>query len=239
MALYAGTSGWAYKEWRGAFYPEALPPRRFLEHYGCILSACEVNATFYRTQSATAVAAWAAAVPDGFRFAIKAHRMLTFRKRMALDARARALLAESFASIGELGPKLGCLLVQVPPFVERDDGALESVLGALPSGVPFACEFHHPSWKEGDVEQMVAAAGGTLCVLETEGLAPERLPAGPIAYVRLKGERYPNPARAALLELLHGEAETRDVYAFAKHKGVAADDPHTGVGLARWLVAAA
>jgi uncharacterized protein YecE (DUF72 family) len=236
MALYAGTSGWAYKEWRGAFYPERLPQARLLEHYGAVLTACEVNATFYRTQSASAVAAWAAAVPEGFRFAIKVHRMLTYRKQMELSERAQELMSESLASIAELGPKLGCLLVQVPPFVERDDEALGGVLGVLPRGVPFACEFHNPSWQGDDVEEMVAAAGGTLCVLETEGRAPERLPAGPVAYLRLKGARYPDPERAALLDLLHGEAAERDVYAFAKHKEVAADDPYTGLGLARWLV---
>jgi hypothetical protein len=106
----------------------------------------------------------------------------------------------------------------------------------LPRGVPFACEFHHESWNGGDVEEMVAAAGGTLCVLETEGRAPERLPAGPVAYLRLKGARYPDPERAALRDLLLGEATERDVYAFAKHKEVAANDPNTGVGLAQWLV---
>jgi uncharacterized protein YecE (DUF72 family) len=40
MTLYVGTSGWAYKEWKPGFYPESVPPARFLEHLATRLSAC-------------------------------------------------------------------------------------------------------------------------------------------------------------------------------------------------------
>jgi len=56
VALFVGTSGWAYKEWRGAFYPRDLPQTQFLPYYASILSACEINATFYRLQSESTLA---------------------------------------------------------------------------------------------------------------------------------------------------------------------------------------
>ena len=65
---------------------------------------------------------------------------------------------------------------------------------------------------------------------------PDRLPAGRIAYVRLRAQRYEPEAREGWLALLREEAENRDVYAFAKHKDVSAGDPFTGVGFAQWLV---
>ena len=83
---------------------------------------------------------------------------------------------------------------------------------------------------------MLAERGGTVCVREEEGGVPEELPPGPLAYVRLKGMHYTDEARNALRALFEREASDRDVYVFARHKAVAADDPHTGPGLARWLV---
>jgi uncharacterized protein YecE (DUF72 family) len=235
MALLVGTSGWAYPEWRGAFYPDRLPQRRFLEHYSGLLTACEVNATFYRTQAPSTLARWAASVPDDFRFAIKAHRRITYRRNPGSVAGDTEFLAEFKASLEPLGEKLGCLLVQIPAFVERDDRALERVLDALPE-IPPACEFHHPSWQVPAVEELVAERGGTVCLREERGEAPARLASGPIAYIRLKGARYSERDRAALLELLVRDAAERPVYAFTKHKEVAPGDPYAGVGLAQWMV---
>jgi uncharacterized protein YecE (DUF72 family) len=235
MALFVGTSGWAYPEWRGAFYPSGLPQRSFLEHYGHALTACEVNATFYRTQAPATLARWAASVPSEFRFAIKAHRRLTYRRRLESVGKDTQFVQEFADSIEPLAEKLGCLLVQFPAFVERDDHALESVLDVLPE-VPFACEFHHSSWQLPAVEERLAERGGTVCLREESGRAPARLAPGPIAYIRLKGAHYADGDRAALLDVLVREAAERDVYVFTKHKEVAAGDPNAGVGLAEWMV---
>jgi uncharacterized protein YecE (DUF72 family) len=235
MPLLVGTSGWAYPEWRGSFYPERLPQRQFLEHYAEALTACEVNATFYRTQAPSTFERWAGAVPPEFRFAIKAHRRLTFRRNLATVAGDTEFLSEFRASLQPLGEKLGCLLVQFPAYVERDDDALEKVLEALPPA-PFACEFHHPSWWVAAVEERLAERGGTVCIREESGEAPARLAPGPIAYIRLKGERYADRDREALLDLLVHEASDRPVFAFTKHKEVPPGDPYAGVGLAEWLV---
>jgi uncharacterized protein YecE (DUF72 family) len=236
VALYVGTSGWAYAEWRGAFYPQRLPQSRFLEHYGSVLTACEVNATFYRIQPPSALERWAAAVPDRFRFTVKAHRRLTYRKRLAVDEGVAAFADEFLASLAPLAPKLGCLLIQIPEFVERDDAALAGLLDLLPDGLGFACELQHSSWEAPEVSEMLAERGGTICLREEQGAVPTELPPGPIAYVRLKGLHYADESRDALLALLERESAGRDVYVFARHKEVPADDPHTGLGLARWLL---
>jgi uncharacterized protein YecE (DUF72 family) len=235
VALYVGTSGWAYPEWRGAFYPQRLPQSRFLEHYGATLTACEVNATFYRVQPASALERWSASVPDGFRFTVKAHRRLTYRKRVEVDEGTAEFARDFLASLAPLGPKLGCLLVQVPEFVERNDAALAGLLDLLPTELRFACELQHASWDSPEVAAMLAERGGTVGVREEDGGVPDDLPPGPLAYVRLKGMHYSGQARDALRALFEREAEGRDVYVFAPHKDVAAEDPHTGPGLARWL----
>jgi len=233
--LYVGTSGWAYPEWRGALYPPRLPQSRFLEHYASTLTSCEVNATFYRIQSTSALERWAASVPAEFRFAVKAHRRLTYRRQVAVDDGTATFAREFLASLAPLAPKLGCLLIQVPEFVERDDEALAGLLDLLPSELPFACELQHGSWEAPAVAALVAERGGTVCLREEEGRAPAELLPGPLAYVRLKGMRYSDEAREALRALFEHDARERDVYVFARHKDVAPDDPHTGPGLAQWL----
>jgi uncharacterized protein YecE (DUF72 family) len=79
--LYVGTSGWTYSEWRGRFYPEDLPHRDWLSWYARRFIATEVNASFYRTPSLDAVAAWRDQAPAGFRFAWKASKFITHWKR--------------------------------------------------------------------------------------------------------------------------------------------------------------
>jgi hypothetical protein len=86
---------------------------------------------------------------------------------------------------------------------------------------------------------MLGERGGAVCAREEDGTALRALSPGPLAYVRLKGEQYPDQAREELREVFNREAGERSVYVFTRHKGVPADDSHTGLGLARWLRARA
>lgn len=237
MSLRVGTSGWAYREWKPLFYPDGLPQDGFLAHYASVLSACEINATFYRLQSQATVERWAAATPEGFRFAVKAHRRLTHAATLPPGEGGAEFLERFLESLTGLGDRLGVVLLQLPPTRRRDDGALDALLGCLPRGLPVALEFRHESWDSPAIEDRVAAHGGTVCVSDREGIPIARLPAGPLAYVRLRGEHYSPEARSAWRATLEREAAERPVYAFAKHEGVPAGDPFAGVGLAQWLVA--
>lgn len=235
MTLYVGTSGWAYREWKPDFYPEDVPQKRFLEHYATRLSACEINATFRRMQSPETIARWRDATPEDFRFSTKAHQGLTHAKQLSPTDEKRPLFEAFIGSVKGLGDKLGVILWQYPPYRRRDDEDLRGLLDALRGGPPFALEFRHPSWDSDDVHATIAEAGGTVCLSETEGKVPEELPHGPLAYVRLRSERYEGPARAGWLDLLRKTAEERDVYAFTKHEGIPAADPFGGIGMAVWL----
>jgi uncharacterized protein YecE (DUF72 family) len=239
VTLHVGTSGWAYKEWKPAFYPDGLPQDRFLAHYASVLGACEINATHYRLQSESAVARWAEATPPGFRFAAKAHRRLTHTRALPPAEGGDVFLERFLESLIPLGDRLGAVLLQFPPTRQRDDGVLSDLLSCLPRGLPVALEFRHDSWDDPDVGDRVAAHGGTLCVSDRQGAVLERLPDGPLAYVRLRGDAYTPESRAAWLDLLQREASERPVYVFAKHEGVPAGDPFAGVGLAQWLAESA
>src|SRR5258708_34373073 len=82
MELHIGTSGWSYASWKPAFFPEKLPSKRFLEFYGTRLNAEELNATFRRMPTASAIAGWVEATPADFGFAAKGHQSSTHFKRL-------------------------------------------------------------------------------------------------------------------------------------------------------------
>lgn len=238
MALYIGTSGWAYKEWQPAFYPAGLPQAQFLEHYARHLSACEINATFYRIQLNAAVERWAASTPPQFRFAAKGHRALTHSSDVSPRGSLRALLDDYLSSLQALGPRLGVVLLQFPRHKTARDADVVRLLRAVGERTRFAAEFADTTRPE-DALDACASVGGALCLSETEGDTPPVLAPGPVAYVRLRAKHYSDDARRAWCERLRAEAAERDVFVFTRHKDLEPDDAHGGVGLARWLETAA
>jgi uncharacterized protein YecE (DUF72 family) len=138
-----GTSGWVYPHWRERFYPKGLPQSRWLAHYAEHFDTVELNVTFYRMPAASAFRGWRDAVPDGFRFAVKASRYLTHIKRLS-DPRSSVEYLMDRA--GELGDRLGPMLLQLPPTMEIDLDRLDRTLEAFGTEVRVAVEPRHTSW---------------------------------------------------------------------------------------------
>ena len=88
MTVIIGTSGWQYRDWRGAFYPPKLPQRLWLEHYAEFFATVEGNNAFYRLPERATFEAWRERTPPDFRWAVKASRYLTHIKRLREPAGA-------------------------------------------------------------------------------------------------------------------------------------------------------
>ncbi len=230
MALFVGTSGWAYKEWKPQFYPANLPQKRFLQHYATKLTAVEINATYHRRQEEATLKGWVESVPESFRFVVKAHRAITPR------AQEPALLNDFVADMNALGPQLAAIFFQFPLKRDGNEYGFQKFLANLDGTVPAAFDLKHPSWHTPDIAERVADAGGTLCLSDREGKGPDALPPGPIGYVRLRGGTYSRTERSKWKALLEDEAAKRDVYVFVKHDEGPGDE-FTGVGLAQWMLA--
>lgn len=125
-----GISGWRYAGWRGVWYPPGLPQKRELAFAGQAFRSLEINGTHYSLQRPESFAAWAAAVPDDFVFAVKGPRYLTHMLRLKdLDGAAANFWAQGLL---RLGAKLGPLLWQLPPSFRYDPDRLEPFLAGLP-----------------------------------------------------------------------------------------------------------
>jgi len=163
-AVRVGCSGWNYADWRGPFYPEGLPQRRWLEHYAGVFDTVEVNNTFYRLPQLKAVERWVEETPSRFTFAIKASRYLTHVKRLRELGPGAARLMEGLAPLVASG-RLGPILWQLPQSFERDDERLAGALEALPSG-RHCFEFRHPSWFAADVYALLRERGAALVIAD-------------------------------------------------------------------------
>jgi uncharacterized protein YecE (DUF72 family) len=163
-----GCSGWNYKHWRERVYPGGLPPRRWLQHYATLFDTVEVNSTFYRLPTRSAVANWVAESPPDFLFAVKASRYLTHIKRLGgLADGVRVFYERIEPLVGS--PKLGPVLWQLPQSVHRNDERLAAALGHLPPG-RHCFEFRHESWFTDDVYALLREHGAALVI----GDSPKR-----------------------------------------------------------------
>jgi len=147
--VHVGCAGWAYPHWRGRLYPDGLPQRRWLYHYAERYDTVEVNSTFYRLASPSAVENWVEQSPKGFVFAVKASRYLTHRKRLNAIGPYIGRFYEPLEALAD-AKKLGPTLWQLPESSHRNVERLDGALKALPDG-RHAFEFRHASWFTAEV----------------------------------------------------------------------------------------
>jgi uncharacterized protein YecE (DUF72 family) len=219
VAVMPGTSGWQYRDWRGAFYPPDVPQRRWLEYYAGQFGTVENNGTFYRLPARETFASWRARVPDDFVMTVKASRYLTHVRRLRDPAEpVRRLLG---AADG-LGDRLGPVLLQLPPDLRAAPDLLAECLRQFPSSVRVAVEPRHESWWTDQVREVLAAADAALVWADRKGSAVTPLwrTAG-WGYLRFHegdGVPWPSYSESALGtwadQIAAAWAGDRDVYAY-------------------------
>jgi len=220
MEIRAGTSGYSYKEWKGAFYPEKLPAAQMLAFYAERLPCVEINNTFYRMPKRSVLEAWAAQVPESFRFVVKASRRITHFKRLKeVDEELGFLLG----NLEVLGPRLGAVLFQLPPNLPCDLERLDRFLALLPETGRYGFELRHPSWhEEPGVAERLAARNAAVVLADSE-----EAPLGAIertaswGYLRLRRANYAPADLAAWAKRVSATAWD-DAFVFFKHEDEAA-----------------
>jgi uncharacterized protein YecE (DUF72 family) len=225
--LFTGTSGFAYKEWKGSFYPEDLPDSKMLAYYGEHFGAVEINNTFYRMPTEKVLHDWAAQVPADFQFVLKASRQITHIKRLKEREPFDYFLKVSAALAERRGP----FLIQLPPNLKKDIERLRAFLTWLPADVRAAFEFRHESWHDEDVFSALRAHNAALCIAQVEeeegALQTPFEPTADWAYLRLRKVAY-GPGELQEWAARIREPAWGDVFVFFKH-----EDEGTGPKLAK------
>lgn len=182
-----GTSGWVYAGWRERFYPKGLPQRRWLEYYARHFDTVELNATTYRLPKEPQIQVWCESVPKDFLYTIKLSRLITHRK--SLPQRVDEFIENYMhrAACFQAG-KVAQILVQFPPYLERNDDHLRAFLDKLPPQHRYAVEFRHRSWLVADTEETLRERGMALCIHDYPGFRMHPVvTSAQFAYVRLHG----------------------------------------------------
>ncbi|MGQ9731073.1 MAG: DUF72 domain-containing protein [Candidatus Zipacnadales bacterium] len=181
-----GTSGWAYPHWRGTFYPPQLKSGEFLVAYSQQFETVELNYSFYRKPSGSALSKWFATTPEEFLFSAKAYKHLTHRLQLA---DATEVLEDLLARLRLLGNKLGPVLFQFPQSFLLNLERLESFLVLLPSSMRFTFEFRHPSWFTERVYELLHQYSCALTIADSPTFPQAFEVTGDFVYCRLHGNR--------------------------------------------------
>ena len=175
--------------WRPGFYPAATASEDFLAYYASRLPSVELNTTGYRLPAEEQFARWAATVPDGFSFAVKA------------PPRALRDVATFEERVRRLGDRLGPVRLVLQS--TRDDGLLALLLGS--TSLRLALDLRDESWDGVDVRPAVR-------VSDWEAEAPFR-------YLRFREPPHTDEELASLAgriaPLLAAEI---DVFAYFRHE---------------------
>jgi uncharacterized protein YecE (DUF72 family) len=184
MTVHVGTSGWSYDHWTGVLYRRGLPSRDRLETYTESFSTVELNASFYRWPNERAFASWRERLPPGFTMSVKAPRGLTHARKLL---EPEVWIERIATGLHALGDRLGMLIVQLPPALERDDARLATFLEQLPDWIRVAVEFRHESWHVEEVFAILERADAAYCVMSGANLPCILRATSRVVYVRMHG----------------------------------------------------
>jgi uncharacterized protein YecE (DUF72 family) len=196
--IYIGCAGWSIPSIY-ANYPEIPRAGSQLERYASVLSAVEINSSFYRPHRPETYARWRDTTPPLFRFSVKMPKAITHEKKLVdIDV----LLDRFIVEVTQLEEKLGCLLLQLPPKLKFDQCIANRFFAALQkrTAVKVMCEPRHPSWFQNDVTELFMTHHITRVIADPPiaGVGHMPLPKSDTVYIRLHGS--PNMYRSPYSE---------------------------------------
>jgi uncharacterized protein YecE (DUF72 family) len=206
MTLYVGIAGWALrKEHLHRFPAEGTHLQRYAARFSCV----EINSSFYRPHRPQTYARWSASVPEAFRFAVKVPRRITHERRLgAVEGPVVELLDTFLAECTALGPRLGPLLVQLPPSLALDLAVADAFFAAVRDrfGGAVVCEPRHATWFTPEGEQLLLDHEISRVAADPPCVPAAAEPAGDprLVYFRLHGSPriYYSPYDPAYLDRL-------------------------------------
>jgi uncharacterized protein YecE (DUF72 family) len=216
VRTWIGTSGYNYPEWKGSFYPEKIPAAKMLSFYAANFATVEINYTFYRVPNEKILSGWSRETPDSFRLTLKAPKRIT---HIAKLRDCTDLLEYFLRTAATLGPKLGAILFQLPPYFRKDLAILDAFLEQLPARLCAAFEFRHASWMDGEVFERLRSRNLALCVADSEKFSTPVEITASYGYFRLRDEGYTPQDLQRWAQVIHDSTSAcDDVFIYFKHE---------------------
>lgn len=183
-SICIGTSGWHYGHWRERYYPVKLPSPRWLSYYAQTFNTVELNNSFYRLPTEKAFLTWKEETPPGFCFAVKSSRLITHMHKLHnIDQPL-----ENFVSRARLlGDKLGPILYQLPPNLQKNETLLEDFASRLPADLRHVFEFRHASWFDPAIFAIMERRDIGFCIFDAPRRACPEVVTSSFVYFRFHG----------------------------------------------------
>lgn len=209
-------SGFSYPEWIGEIYPKGTKRQEMLSAYADVFNAVEINMSFRRTPEEKTIDRWREAVPEAFRFTMKANQLITHWRRL-VDVGDD--VSEFMKRAGRLGERLGSVLFQVPSTLKFDANLIDNFGGSLVAGHTYAFEPRDASFMTPEAAGSLRKHGIALC-LNDDLFDPKSYSlTGRVAYFRFHRDSYTPEELNERSELIAALASTgADVYAFFQHE---------------------
>ena len=189
-----------------------------LSFYAKQFSTVEINHSFYRMPTENLLLQWAKAVPEGFRFALKANQQITHIQRLRNCGSILKRFLE-VASVLNDGDHLGPVLVQLPPNFKFDRPLLENFLALRAPAFQFAFEVRHPSWYTEETYDVLRKHQTALVLSETDKQTPPEVLTTGWTYARLRLEDYTAKQITAWKKRFDAWlGQGVDVYVYFKHE---------------------
>lgn len=156
----------------------------YAEHFSCV----EINSSFSRSHRMETYETWRDATPRQFKFSVKMPRVITHESCLRGAARE---ISRFYNEIEGLQPKLGVILVQLPPSFEFNARVVRAFFKALPRlpATAVVCEPRHPSWFSAVANEELGRSGVSRAAADPPRTDPANLPGGDrsVAYFRWHG----------------------------------------------------
>jgi uncharacterized protein YecE (DUF72 family) len=228
--VFVGVSGFSYASWKGHFYPKEAKNEDFLSYYSKLLNSVEINSSFYAPPTSAMIKSWSGKAGDGFRFAFKAPRQITHILQLKEGSPESADRLSK--TLDPLGQKRGPILFQLPPYLQRDEHALENFLEKTSTIPDRVFEFRHKSWLDESTYSLLERYKAAFCVAETEDLDPVFQVTDGLAYFRLRKDAYDAEAIVNWSEKIGKLArDAASAYVYLRH-----DETGENAGLALKLL---
>ena len=183
-SVHIGTSGWHYKHWVGPFYLPKMPPSKMLRFYLERFDTVEINNSYYRLPTASAIESWCRETRSNFCFAVKASRYITHNRKLNDPLNA---VEKFFSVIEKFGRRLGPILFQLPPLWKLNLERLETFLAGMPKYHRYVFEFRNPTWNVSEAYEVLHRYNAAYCIYELAGYQSPIQITADFTYVRLHG----------------------------------------------------
>jgi uncharacterized protein YecE (DUF72 family) len=184
------------------------------------MSSLESIGTFRRNPTEATIAKWIVSTPNDFTFSPRMIQSVTHFMRLSGNAVSAATRFLSLLQPLEPVGKLGCVSLQIPEDLGRNEELLATFLDAMPRGfaLRWSIEFRNDTWNVDEVEAVLRERNVAWIAAEFDEAAAQIRDTASFVYVRLRRLSYSDEQLQTWAEFIAEKLRSgADCYVYCRH----------------------